>query len=330
MFDLVSYSIKCDKLKLGEKKQVILIADLHNYFRNKNKAKSLVSYIKTRNPHHIVIAGDIIQGKKWESEKVLSSLKSFLNDLSSVAPVFMCLGNHDLVGQNDNRINNFKSLKVEGKVYPLTNDIITYDGFDIIGYNPKREVYNLGLQEHGIAHDMFIKDFMEHGVKILNSKNIIEFVGHSPYLFAVSENSIGLEELNKVDSFLVGHMHNGYKRSSTVKNNPDKYLDYGFVERSYSYNKDGKLCKFNPLFFSKTPLCRGVVYIDKNSKVKIIELRNNHFYMNNKPILESEALKIIKKNNYHPMVITGGIRKFFGFSLFGDKPEITEVIYENN
>ena len=330
-FDLVKYSIYTDKLKLGEKVQVVLIADLHNYLINKKKALLLANAIKDRKPHHIVIAGDIIQGRKWENKKILSSISNFLNNLSEVAPVFIIRGNHDLVGINNKRNDYFKSLEVKNKVYALDNDLVTYDNFDIVGFNPSKEIYDLGLQQHGLAHDRFIKEFMNKGVKLKKSKNITEFVGHSPYLFAKSENGIGLEDLKYVDTIYTGHMHNGYYRSSTTKNNPDKYLDYGYVERSYSFNKYGKLCSFNPLFFSKTDLCRGVIYIDDNSKKRILQLRNNHFYIYDNTwdnIDEKDARKLIKDNNYHPMVITGGIRKFFGFNLPNDKPEITEITYE--
>ena len=331
-FDLVKYSIYTDKLKLGEKIQVILIADLHNYLLNKKNSLSLASAIKSRNPHHIVIAGDIIQGRKWENKKILSSINNFLRDISEVAPVFIVRGNHDLVGGNNKRIDYFKSLGIKDKVYALDNDFVTYDNFDIIGFNPSEKTYDLGFQQHGIAHDRFIKEYMEKGIKPQKNKHITEFVGHSPYLFAKSENGIGLEDLKYVDIIYTGHMHNGYYKSSTIKKNPDKYLDDGYVERSYSFNKDGKLCSFNPFFFSKTDLCRGVIYIDDDSMKRILQLRNNHFYVYDNDkwniIDEDDARKLIKDNNYHPMVIAGGIRKFFRLNLPNDKPEITEVIYE--
>ena len=43
-----------------------------------------------------------------------------------------------------------------------------------------------------------------------------------------------------------------------------------------------------------------------------------------------KAKEYIMKNNLHRVVIAGGIRKFFGFSIPGDLPEVTIVNYIGN
>ena len=87
-FNYVSYEIHSNKLHNKEIK-VILIADLHGYFNNKKKANKLVEAIKEKKPHHIIIAGDIMQGNKWEDEKKLLPFTKFISDLSSIAPVYI-------------------------------------------------------------------------------------------------------------------------------------------------------------------------------------------------------------------------------------------------
>lgn len=343
--DFVEYTIYTDKLKKDEKRKIVLIADLHDYLKHKKKTRELVEAIKNCKPHHIVIAGDIIQGNKWEKEDKLIDFSGFLKDISQVAPVFISQGNHDLVGQNKNnkmkRDKLFKKLESirPGKIFVLINDFVTYDNFDILGYTPDPSIISsLKIQEHGIAHDRFIKEYNENGVEIVNSKNIVEFVGHNPHLIARSENGIDLGRLCHVNTFYMGHLHNGYKRSKTIKKNPNKYLDYGYVEKLYSVDKNGKIIKksINPFLFSKTVLSRGIIYIDDNSQRKVLQLRNNNYYINDsiednktkwQQISFEKASKYIMDNNLHAVVITGGIRKFFGFSIQGDLPEVTIVSY---
>lgn len=345
-FNYVSYKIHSNKLHNKEIK-VILIADLHGYFNNKRKAKKLAEAIKERKPHHIIIAGDTMQGDKWETKKKLAPLVEFIRDLSNIAPVFISQGNHDLAGAvNDNRKvrdNSFKKLeKINlGKVFVLINDVVEYDGFKILGYTPETKdiIHKLDIQEHGIAHDIFINEYQENGVK-LNKKDsfITEFVGHNPFLIARSENGIGLGDLKYIDTFYAGHIHNGYHRSSTITKNPDKYLYSGYIEQPYSLDKNKRIVKrsIRPYIYSRTILCRGTVYIDDDANRRILLLQNGNYYINNSKEVNKDnwirisinnANEYINRNNLHALVITGGINKFFKLSLPGDKPEITEIIY---
>ena len=81
------------------------------------------------------------------------------------------------------------------------------------------------------------------------------------------------------------------------------------------------------------------IYIDDNSQRKILQLRNNSYYINEsikdnkadwKKISFEKAKEYIMENNLHRVVIAGGIRKFFGFSIPGDLPEVTIVNYIGN
>ena len=340
-YDLTKYILYSNKLKINEEIKVILIADMHDYTKNKKRKDKLANFIKEQKPHHIIIAGDNIQGYKWEKPKKTADFKEFVENLSQEAPVFISLGNHDLHGINEKnkeaRINNFKSLSKKDKIFPLINDLVNYDKFEIIGYTSYDKLTGkLSTQTHGIAHDAFIKDYEANGKKPKDSKKIIEFVGHNPHIIASSENELGLESLNKFDTFYTGHLHNGYYKTKKTNANPDKYLDTGYVEKPYIKDHTGKIIikSLNPFFFGKTNLCRGIVYLDEKSNQKILLLNDNHYYQNESPeknnqvwvpIREKNAREVIIKNNLHALVITGGVNKFFSLV---DKPEITEVIYK--
>lgn len=344
-FNICKYVLPSYKLAYGSIKKVILIADLHNYTKSLKNRRQLAENIKERNPDHIVIAGDSMQGIKWEKNIWLDKFKDFLADLSEQNPVFISQGNHDLVGINsknyNQRIGNFRKLADvrPGMIYPLVNDKVIIDNFEIIGYTPSYHIISgLGIQKHGFAHDQFINEYDRDGIKpSMETDNIVEFVGHNPHLIAQSENGIGLGSLSSVDTFYTGHLHNGSHRSSTISKNPDRFLDNGFVERPFTQNKDGKVFSFNPLIYGLTNLCRGVVYIDDRSQQQILQLSNGHFYKNVskkdnvqkwKRISSNSARIIILSNKFKALIITGGVNKFFNHNIFGDQPEITETIYE--
>lgn len=343
-FSNVKYIVPTDKLIDGEKKSVVLISDLHDYVKNKRKAADLVNEIAEKQPMQIIIAGDNFT--PGVNPNAYNNFVYFLAALSEIAPVFMSQGNHDLSGQKESnkaeRIRLFKSYEDArpGSVFALINDKLIIDGFEIIGYTPDPKIISsLDIQNHGIAHDRFIEEYMQNGIKPSdNSNNIVEFIGHNPNLIAASENGIGLEGLSTVDAFFTGHLHNGYIKSDTVRKNPDKWLDKGYVERIYMLDKDGKYIpgSVTPIW-GPTNLCRGVIYVDDRSQQKIMQLSNNHFYINLakedniqvwEPVVEELAKIKIIDDNLHALIISGGINKFFGLNRIGDQPEITEVVYE--
>lgn len=340
------YKIYTDKIEEKQVK-VVSIADLHNYTYNEEKAENLAQAIKKEEPHHIIIAGDILQGYEWEDIEKLKKLKKFLESLSEGTKIFISQGNHDLITNKTTnpqiRDRNFRELERvrPGNIYPLINDKVIINGFEIIGYTPQKSIIdNLGNQIHGYAHDRFITEYMEKAVKPSNnSKNIIEFVGHNPHLIGQSENNIGLEDLQRVNTFFTGHLHNGYIPTDFTQKKPKKYLDLGLVEKPYTNDKDGKiiLTKINPLIIGLTNLTRGVIFLNSDCKQVILELTNNLYFLNiskekNKQkwiaITKHIAKKIIEIQNLKALIISGGINKYLGKEIKSDKPEITIVKYK--
>ena len=342
-YDLVKYIIPCYKLKKNIDKEVILISDLHGITKNRKKSCLLSNAIKLQNPNHIIIAGDIFQGYEWENENVIKDFSYFLSDLSENIPIFLILGNHDLWGNNESnsslRINNFKKLENvrNGMIYPLINDIVYYDDFEIITYTPAlRLINNNSIQKEGYANNMFVEEYSKNGFMLNNSENIKEFIVHNPHLILSNNNILSI--LHKIDIFYSGHLHNGYIPFSLIKKYPDKYLDNGFVELPYECDNNGKIMlrSFNPIYFGKINLCRGVVYFNNEGKEEYLELRNNHFYINKScnnstkwyPIYSNDAINDIINRKLKTLVISGGIKKYSYFSDLIDKPEITKVLYK--
>ena len=347
--DIANYVLPSHKIDYGTGKRVVLIADLHGYHNDDEKKKAIIEAIRQQGPHHIILAGDIMRATLWRKNGIeVQNFRSFIKELSDIAPIFISQGNHDVQGkgeqlkENDRVFMEVASVN-PGRVFPLINGSMVYDGFEIIGFTPTASlVEDLTIQMHGIAHDKFIKEFGEKSTAKPTSKDdvIIEYAGHNPYLIAVSENGIGLGDLIPVDSFFTGHLHNGYIKPEKSNADPDKYLDgRGWVERPIDKDRKGKIIPWSIRpFFGETNLCRGVVYVDDRSQQRILQLRNGHFYRNdnlkdNKQkwvlIDPKEARKIILDNKLHALIISGGLHKYTGIQHEDrEQPEITVVDYE--
>lgn len=91
------YVICSSKIRQAEQSPVmVMISDLHNTeFGNNND--HLLREIELLQPDGILIGGDLIVGKKGHSVKMASQL---IHRLSSVAPIFYAMGNHESRMQN--------------------------------------------------------------------------------------------------------------------------------------------------------------------------------------------------------------------------------------
>ncbi|MBE6161072.1 MAG: hypothetical protein E7158_02470 [Firmicutes bacterium] len=326
------------KLENSKKIRTITISDLHNYTSDYKKASRLANAIKEKNPDIIFIAGDIYNGgKSWENKNKLEDLKIFLQNISEVAPVCITWGNHDIFGMNSInkyiRLKNFYDLERVrcGSVFPLFNNRVSINDMEIIGYVPSLGLMsNEGLktQIHGVAHDKFIKEYEEYGIKFKNNPNdLTVYLGHVPHLIASSENGVGLGSLKVCDYFITGHVHDGYRALFSKFNNIKKFItgedinsfkyDRGLVEQPTGLvDKDNKFIKGSNKILGNTNLCRGIVYFDDMSQQKIWQSSDGIFYKNmtneiNKQdwqlFSENDARKEILDNKLHSMLISEGI-----------------------
>ena len=339
---VVSSVINSKKLSFGSKIKAVVIADLHSYTKDKEHTKRLAEEIIKQEPDFIFIAGDIFNGgKPWEQDESLVGLREFIDIISSVAPVFITMGNHDIIGMNEaneeKRLGNFKQLEDvrPGEVYPLYNDCVIVNGMEIMGFVPEFDIIaGLQTQLHGIAHDQFMEAYEEKGAKFKSdSKTLKTYLGHNPHLIAASENGIGLESLKVCDFFITGHLHDGYKpvleffnktkNALSGKEIKSLSLDNGWVEQPTGVvDKDGKLIPKSlwPPVMGKTNLCRGIVYIDNDAQQRFLQLPNGMFYQNaaqepNKQEWRLTTEKIARKgildNDLHFMIISEGINPGF-------------------
>ncbi len=351
--NIVNQSVDSWKLDCGTTIRALVISDLHDFTSYVKRAERLAKVIKEQNPDIIFIAGDIFGGPtpidifggsggtKWDGGKALEKFKRFLANISEVAPVCITWGNHDLRSTNqknfERRLKNFKDLdKVRpGCIFPLYNDRVYVNGMEIIGFVPRFELMEkegLKTQIHGIAHDEYIQDYEEKGVKFTNREGYLNvMLGHDPHLIAASENGIGLGSLKVCDFFITGHLHNGYadiiqifnslKKRLTGKESDIIDLDKGLVEQPTGIvDHLGNPIKGTKKLFGPSDLCRGIVYIDDDSQRKIMQLPNGKFYKNiaTEPnvhiwqeIMEDLARKEVLEKQLHFMLISQGVVPLF-------------------
>ncbi len=335
---IIKNVIQSYKFSYNTKMRTVTIADLHGYTNNSKRATRLAETIKKQAPNFIFIAGDIFHGgTPWEGGRKLKLFRNFIDNISEVAPVFITWGNHDLrkmTPDNKNiRIDNLNKLENvrPGQIYPLYNDRVVVNGMEIIGYVPSFDIIEgsmkdhfLGvpIQLHGIAHDKFIQEYEEKGVKFEHPELVTTYLGHDPHLIAVSENGIGLGSLSSCDYFIAGHLHDGYKLILNAlglgKLESLKY-DQGWTAQPSVVDKNGKIIKRN-FILGKTNLCRGIVYFDDRAQQKIWQSPDSKFYKNIaigdnnqiwSPILEEIARAEILNNKLHFMLISEGIAPGF-------------------
>ena len=326
------------KLENSKKIRTITISDLHNYTSDYKRAFGLADAIKRQNPDIIFIAGDIYNsGKSWENPEKLEQLKLFIQNISEVAPVCITWGNHDLIGMNSNnkniRIKNLYNLEKSrpGSIFPLYNDKVFVNGMEIIGYVPSFELMSgegLKTQIHGIAHDKFIEEYEEKGMKFENKDNYLNiYLGHVPHLIASSENNIGLGSFKVCDYFITGHLHDGYKSLFKPFNNIKKSLtgedmeifkyDRGLVEQPTGIvDKYNNQIRYSKKLLGSTNLCRGIVYFDDSSTQKIWQSSSGLFYKNTSEELNKQNWKVISEeiarkeiidDKLHYLLISEGI-----------------------
>ena len=359
---IVKNAVPNRKVNMGKVIRLVTISDLHDYTDDAEKTEGLAEAIRGQYPDFIFIAGDIFkEGASWDGlDEKLKRFRNFVSAISETAPVFISWGNTDIKGTNEKniqeRIKNFRRLERErpGMIYPLYNDRVVMNGFEFVGYTPSYELMGglkgLASQIHGYAHDKFIEEYEKNGVKFQsNPKTIKVFVGHDPHLIATAENEIGLESLKTCDIFITGHLLNGLEAEFKLLNKLSRKLtrhdsrlfdyDHGLTKRFTIYNKDGKLKGLSP-GFGRTNLCRGIFYIDDDSRCTIwqspysyngesfyenLAMGKNHYVWF--PIKTEEAVKKITNDLLHMLLVSEGISA--GFKPDDRRATINNTILEN-
>jgi predicted MPP superfamily phosphohydrolase len=327
-------------------RKILVLADFHDL--SEDKTQSLIPTIMEENADLIVLAGDIIQGPKYRNKKSLQKLKYFLSQISeNNTPVVLEKGNHDLVGYNEESRKGYLSLEDArpGMVFPLDNSSVTIDGMRVMGFCPTRPAFSPSLQESGAALRYFARDWLKSGLAESIDPNLYNIlVSHNPKTFAQAisvgqhrklqlspdlfeDLEIISDQLTKINLGLAGHLHNGYLTLEEFLRDPDKYMDLGIWEMPMEKDSHERITMIRPWVMKKTDLCRGTVYVGKEES-RYIQLPNGNIYYQQRPyatptkVIEGTADSVELAGRV-PMVISGGVNKFFNLPV--DAAEITRV-----
>ena len=329
-------------------KNIVSISDLHDYpGKRKN---TLVDDIQVLNPDFVLIAGDIIASHKYVVDgESYKNLERFLSELSELCPVILGLGNHDLYKAELGMISTYRDLsKVRpGRVFALSNEAARYDDVRIIEFHPRHSSFAPSIQDSGRALLEFAEDYERYGMTPDENDSVFNILlchnqkviaqAFSPNFYRkldISQEQLQLiENLSKnlkcFDMSNGGHLHNGYVFIDSVLSNPADHLDYGYWEMSKEKDINGNIKSIRPWVYKKTDMCRGTIYLGDDGK-KLIQMPNGGYYYRNCeegdyiPVDDDSALIIIENEIKNPpMIIDGGVNKFFNFPI--DKSEITNI-----
>ena len=288
-FHITRYKIYDKRVKKNFK--VLVMSDLHyNFFTKSKSLDNILRKVKEVNPDYIFFPGDFLdfQDVFYNKERLLI-MRLWLKQLVSVAPLFICLGNHEYYSlncTNNNFLNDYinELNKING-VYFLNNDSFSDDNINITGLNLSREYYS--ITKDNIRLYCEDKRVLLSELKVLNTnidKNKINILlEHSPIY--LSDKDV-LPRLKDYDYHICGHMHNGcvlpgmYELWNSDRGivSPDKKL-FPKNARSMLKEKGNKLLVSGPLVvFSKHNLFFRILNSLYPKYINVIEFTNDSKY----------------------------------------------------
>lgn len=197
-------------------KKILAISDIHFNDRISASIKAILRRAEKDEPSLIVITGDLV-----DDQDVLSTtaerarLKTWLEHLGTVAPVCICLGNHDFFRRDEARGRYFQdtSILVDElsnipNVHLLNDSAYEDDDCYVFGLTLSPAYY--GNDGSKCVESLEILEQQIDAVKNqfakLPAKKTKLFLAHSPIF--LNEPTIQ-ERLAAFDFVLAGHMHNG-------------------------------------------------------------------------------------------------------------------------
>ncbi|WP_423189045.1 metallophosphoesterase [Alkalibacterium sp. f15] len=175
---------------------IVQVSDLHN----KDFDENLTTKIEAENPDIIVITGDLIDRNRTD----LTIAKDFLEDVSSIAPLYFVSGNHEVAS---NKYPELKEILDEVGVINLDN------ASQILEKN-NEQINLLGLAD---PLTMLLEDIEEEGSgELVLQKKMEELLNESPadfnLLLSHRAELIDIYEESDVELVLTGHAHGGQIR----------------------------------------------------------------------------------------------------------------------
>lgn len=198
------FTIESKKIK--KEQQIAVLSDLHfTKHLPKNLMKNVVVNIKKHHPNIIVIAGDIIDStNKMENPSIVNSLQNFLVELTRIAPVVVCYGNHDLRKMKKHKeFSSSPSILKEAtssiQNFHLLNETeVELHGITFFDFTLPFSYYT--NKKH--REDLVLFNEYSKTRKRPNDSNFHILLCHTPNFFYQLD-------LNNIDFIISGHMHHG-------------------------------------------------------------------------------------------------------------------------
>lgn len=224
--------------KLKKDITFIHIGDIHYNETTSAKKLEYIKYaIEDAHPDYIFITGDLLDRPKiTKNKEKIKLLVSWLNSLGNIAKVFISLGNHDIILEEDYKF--FNKLNDINNIYVLNNQSYEDENVFISGFTlPTNYYYNIEKHEDENALLETLQNNFNLVTNLPKKKYKVALI-HSPIL--LSEKKV-IEKLKEYDLILSGHMHNGLiprTLDKIIKNN------YGLIspdKRLFAKNTRGKI-----------------------------------------------------------------------------------------
>ena len=224
--------------KLKKDITFIHIGDIHYNETTSTKKLEYIKYaIEDAHPDYIFITGDLLDKPKiTKNKEKIKLLVSWLNSLGNIAKVFISLGNHDIILEEDYKF--FNKLNDINNIYVLNNQSYEDENVFISGFTlPTNYYYNIEKHEDEDALLETLQNNFNLVTNLPKKKYKVALI-HSPIL--LSEKKV-VEKLKEYDLILSGHMHNGLIPrilDKIIKNN------YGLIspdKRKKEKNTRGKI-----------------------------------------------------------------------------------------
>ena len=190
------------------KKDIIIvhISDIH--FSSLTKEKVLIKLkeeIAKLKPDYIMITGDLIDIPDiTKNNEKIKELLTFLSNIAKISKVFISLGNHDIISEEDYIF--FNKLDDLYNIYVLNNKSYQDDYIYISGFTlPNEYYYNVTKKE---SSEILIKCLKKHPELISKLPNNLPKIAliHSPIKIVQKEV---LSIMREYDVILSGHTHGG-------------------------------------------------------------------------------------------------------------------------
>lgn len=194
-------------------KRIVLISDIH-YGTDFKKEKLLLvlDKLKELKPDYITLTGDLIDNTNVLKDLVnKDAIKKFLQELTSITKVIMCIGNHDQFilkkrafrceYEFDSNKEWFKEIRKIPNLVLLDNEIYEEDNLRFIGFTPSFNYYDKEDKNILLAE-------LKNKLPAFNNDCYNILLIHSP-INVLDTRTIKETNLKNVSLILSGHTHNG-------------------------------------------------------------------------------------------------------------------------